>query len=187
MKIESGQESDQELLAMYVLRGDLRAFESLVERYEQRLLRLACSLLPVTSDAEDVVQEGLIALSQHAGTLQANGSERVDGWLTTVVRNKALDRLRQRKPPTGNPAEQTQEQRPENALIAAEHQAALWNGVDRLPELERAVVLLRYREGLDYRAIAESLGKTVNHVGVLLHQALGRLRRDQVLEAEVVS
>jgi RNA polymerase sigma-70 factor (ECF subfamily) len=187
MKIESGQESDQELLAMYVLRGDLRAFESLVARYEERLLRLACSLLHVPSDAEDVVQEGLIALSQHAGTLQANGSERVDGWLTTVVRNKALDRLRQRKPPAENPRAQAQEHKPENALIASENKTALWNSVDRLPELERAVVLLRYREGLDYRAISESLGKTVNHVGVLLHQALARLRRDQVLEAEVVS
>jgi DNA-directed RNA polymerase specialized sigma24 family protein len=46
-------------------------------------------------------------------------------------------------------------------------------------------VLLRYRDELDYRAIAERLDKTVTHVGVILHGALERLRRDARLR-EVV-
>ena len=52
----------------------------------------------------------------------------------------------------------------------------MWQAVATLPPLERAAVLLRYRDGLSYQDIAERLEKSATHVGVLLHTALGRLR-----------
>jgi DNA-directed RNA polymerase specialized sigma24 family protein len=45
--------------------------------------------------------------------------------------------------------------------------------------------VLRYRDGLSYQQIAERLGKSTTHVGVLLHQALGRLRGSAALKAGV--
>jgi RNA polymerase sigma factor (sigma-70 family) len=55
--------------------------------------------------------------------------------------------------------------------------ALLWAAVDTLPPIERAAVVLRYRDEMPYEAIAERLGKTANHIGVILHQALSRLRQ----------
>ena len=60
---------------------------------------------------------------------------------------------------------------------------ALWSAVDTLPALERAAVVLRYRDGLSYQDIAQRLDKTATHVGVLIHQALGRLRNCAALRA----
>ena len=44
-------------------------------------------------------------------------------------------------------------------------------------------MVLRYRDGLSYQDIAQRLDKTATHVGVLLHQALGRLRNCDALRA----
>jgi RNA polymerase sigma factor (sigma-70 family) len=59
--------------------------------------------------------------------------------------------------------------------------------VGTLPPLERAAVVLRYRDGLSYQDIAAKLNKTATHVGVLLHQALGRLRQDAALKEGVAN
>ena len=75
---------------------------------------------------------------------------------------------------------------PSAAMAEAESGQELWRAVDTLPQLERAAVVLRYRDGLSYQDIAERLDKTATHVGVLLHQALGRLRNCDALRAGVL-
>ena len=68
---------------------------------------------------------------------------------------------------------------------SADH-SVLWSAVDARKPLQRAAVLLRYRDGLSYQLIAEQLGKSVSHVGVLLHHALADLRGSALLRAEVL-
>jgi DNA-directed RNA polymerase specialized sigma24 family protein len=46
--------------------------------------------------------------------------------------------------------------------------------------------MLRYRDGLSYQDISAQLGKSVTHVGLLLHQALSRLRQSAVLRVEAL-
>ena len=115
------------------------------------------------------------------------GTTSIGGWLVTVVRNWCLDRLRQNReehmraeiePVTGSPT-------PGSTLVALDMGAALWHAVGALPPLERAAVLLRYRDGLSYQDIAQRMGKSGTHVGVLLHQAMGRLRGVAALRQEV--
>jgi len=110
------------------------------------------------------------------------------GWLCTVVRHACLDQLRRRKvAPMLSLQEHPGELPTARDLPAGDAEAgvALWQAVEALPVLERAAVVLRYRDGLSYLQIAERLGKSATHVGVLLHQALGRLRGSSALKAGV--
>ena len=65
---------------------------------------------------------------------------------------------------------------PHDALVDREQKATLQACIGNLPSLEKEVVLLRLGQGLSYKQISEVMELSVSHVGVLLHQALGRLR-----------
>lgn len=172
--------SDVELLARYLKGGDMDAFAAIVDRHQAALLRLAHAILRDGALAEDAVQDGLLRLCREAAALLASAGERRDlgGWLCAVVRNRCLDHLR-RPAPSVLP-EDAAGPRGADAVPADQ----LWQAVSSLPPLERAAVTLRYRDQLDYRTVAERLGKSVSHVGVILHTALGRLRQHAALRAE---
>ena len=65
---------------------------------------------------------------------------------------------------------------PQLALAAKEQRESLEASIGRLPVLEKEAVLLRLGQGLSYKQVAEVMELSVSHVGVLLHQALGKLR-----------
>lgn len=165
------------LLQRYLDGGDEAAVVVLVDRHQADLLRTAHALLGEASAAQDAVQEGFVRLwSDAAGVLAGAGSRRsVGGWLCTVVRNAALDMLRRKR--AAPLPEQVRQPTPAQGT-AVDEAGLLWAAVARLPDLERAAVLLRYRDGLAYDEIGLCLGKTANHVGVILHQGVARLRAD---------
>ncbi|MFM2090385.1 MAG: hypothetical protein RLZZ127_874 [Planctomycetota bacterium] len=169
--------SDQDCLRR-VVEGDPMAMDILVDRYQGDLLRTAGALLGDATAAQDVVQDAFLRLCRERDRLVADPRP-LGGWLATVVRNASIDLIRARRP--SQPVDDRAAP-PPGAPVDGD---ALWRAVHGLPPLERAAVLLRYRDDLDYRAIAERLGKTVTHVGVILHGALERLRRDARLR-EVV-
>lgn len=110
------------------------------------------------------------------------------GWLCTVVRNACLDQLRRRRiTPMLSLHDGVGENRaaPPVPSDDTESGEALWSAVADLPMLERAAIVLRYRDGLSYSDISVRLGKSATHVGVLLHQALTRLRGSSALKAGV--
>ena len=168
------------LLRRYLDDGDEAAVTVLVERHQADLLRTAHAIVGEAAAAQDAVQTGFVRLWQDAAGVVArsDGRNSVGGWLCTVVRNAALDMVRRKRaaplpeqvrqptPPAGTPLDEA---------------ALLWASVARLPDLERAAVLLRYRDGLAYDEIGVRIGKTANHVGVILHQGVTRLRADAAL------
>jgi RNA polymerase sigma-70 factor (ECF subfamily) len=183
--------SDGQLLQRYASARDVEAFRAILERHQKDLLRMASAL--VGDGAQDAVQEGFLRLAREATVL---ASEWRDGaslgaWLCTVVRNYCLDVLRKKQAVRMNEVAETTlkaaalAESADSADSAGHHQV-LWQAVGDLPPLERAAVLLRYRDGQSYEMIAEQLDKTVNYVGVLLHQALQRLRSSAALRAEVL-
>jgi RNA polymerase sigma factor (sigma-70 family) len=187
--------NDRALLRRYASARDLAAFDALVDRHQGLLLRLAHALLGDASTAQDAVQEGFMRLCQETPALlrdQARANESLAAWLCTVVRNHCIDLLRRRAHQRmmrlhdhlqqGGTLDEPREPAAGGGS-ALEHEG-LWSAVASLPALERAAVVLRYRDTLSYQDIAGQLGKTVSHVGVLLHTALGRLRQSLVLKAE---
>lgn len=181
--------TDHDLLRAWV-GGDARAFQQLVERHQLRLCRLAHAIIGDDQAALEAVDEAFLRLAKHAEAVLATArQEGLGGWLCTVARNAAIDLLRR----GARPVVLTPEDPPSPEAGAAERArahdtgAVLWRAVADLPPLERAAVMLRYRDGLPYADIAAQLGKSIEHVGVILHQALGRLRRVAALRAEVLS
>lgn len=183
------QATDHELLGRYAKRGDVAAFEQLVERHQGELLRLAAGFVRDTHTAQDLVQDGFISLAREAGRVLRRGGRKHDGsilaWLRTVIRHAAIDRYRKERrviPSAVDEAEAVLRH------VGADPELGelLWAAVDQLSPLQRAAVVLRYRDDLSYKAIAEALGKSVSHVGVLLHQALAVLRAGRALREEVL-
>jgi RNA polymerase sigma-70 factor (ECF subfamily) len=172
--------SDAQLLAKYVMVGDTAAFDALVDRHQADLLRLAHALMGEANAAQDAVQEGFLALCQHAKSVSADAHRHagLGGWLCTAVRNRCLDQLRRRR---AQPLPDDARHPTPAAGLASDEASILWTAVDLLPPLERAAVILRYRHDLPYDTIAQQLGKTANHVGVILNQAMQRLRAHPAL------
>ncbi|GDY11307.1 hypothetical protein LBMAG53_01840 [Planctomycetota bacterium] len=183
--LESGRgaavASDRALLAAYARWRDMDAFRTLIDRHQADLLRTAHAILGESHAAQDAVQEGFLRLCREAVNLAAQPERsggNLGGWLAIVIRNHCIDRLRQRRETA--PLSRDPETPPDPAPDS-ESGEILWKAVAELPPLERAAVVLRYRDGLGYDQIAARLGKTANHIGVILHQGLSRLRESQHL------
>lgn len=186
---------DLQLLQRYSRGRDVACFTILLDRHQADLLRLAHSLLGDSHGAQDAVQEAFCRLCRDAESLLTRWAPGtgLGGWLCTVVRNGCIDHLRRRSQGamvTLESAETAQPEQPAeapaDAVAKRETGETLWSAVADLPPLERAAVVLRYRDGLSYQDIAERLDKTATHVGVILHQALGRLRGHTALKAGVM-
>ncbi len=176
--------SDLALLRRYHAAQDVDAVQQLIDRHQTALLRLASAMVSDHQVAQDAVQDALLALvKQREHLLNATDRPHLGGWLATVVRNACIDHLRRPRLVTAV-GDVAADLPPESA--SAQHDSAqqVWSAVDSLPELHRAAVLLRYRDGLSYADIASALDKTVNHVGVLLHEGLTRLRGSPHLQVE---
>ena len=127
--------------------------------------------------AEDIVQEAFLRLHREgAAVLQPRP------WLYRTVHNLACTHLRGMARRAGNVVVDAGageavdgEPRPDEAVVRMEEQALAGHCLEALPERYREVVALRYQRELSYREIAEQTGLTVNHVGVLLSQALKQL------------
>lgn len=65
---------------------------------------------------------------------------------------------------------------PTQALISSEERQHLQREIAALPSREQEVLVLRLQQGLSYKQIAEVMDLSVSHVGVLIHQAVTRLK-----------
>ncbi len=164
-------EGDAEVL------GEAEWLHRVVRDFERPLSRYAMSITRNPDQALDAVQETFLLLLKNLAKVDR---ARPGPWLFTVCRSKAIDLLRrdakmeprsqdelaQRADPTGKAALALREQSREvEELLAA------------LPPREREVLRLKFQEGLKYREIAAVTGLSVSNVGVLIHEAMARLRR----------
>lgn len=171
--------SDEEVVER-VLAGDASLFEILMRRYNQRLFRVARSILADDAEAEDVMQESYVrAFRELAGF---RGEARFSTWLTRIACHEALARARKRRrlvPIDGGgepPAPPSETGGPERDLQGRELQAALRGAVEALPDPLRTVFCLRDIEGLSTEQTADALGLSIENVRVRLHRARRNLR-----------
>jgi RNA polymerase sigma factor (sigma-70 family) len=182
----STPEDEARRIIAQALAGDEEAFEALIRLYSRRVYGVAYAIVQDVAEAEDIVQETFLKLHQTRGRLRE--PEKFTGWLLTVTRNAARDRLRRRRPQApaetfdalvdGNMAA------PGSRLEQEEAQAHLRRALARLPEEHRTALTLRYLEGLDYRAIETTMGLSNGALRGVLGRALGTLRRMPALQSE---
>ncbi|WP_295582605.1 RNA polymerase sigma factor [uncultured Oscillibacter sp.] len=146
----------------------------LVAEYSPMLLRLACTRLPSTADAEDAVQEVFLRLLSARPVFRDAGHEKA--WLIRATLHRASDirRLAERR---NLPLEEAAQ-----AAAPPEGESALLEAVRALPAKYSGVIHLYYYEGYSIREIAQLLGLPTPTVGTRL--ARGRERLRQMLEEE---
>ena len=167
--------------------GDVAAFEPLVEKYRQRVYRLAFNVLRDTEEALDAAQEAFIRAYQALPSFR--GQSAFYTWLFRITMNVASDRVRQRAA-RGRAfgTERVEEEEWERTLVdrgeapdasaaRAEERRRIQRALESLPEHHRAIIMLSDLEGLSYREIAEVLGIPMGTVMSRLHNARKRLRQ----------
>ena len=166
--------------------GDVAAFEPLVEKYRQRVWRLAFQVLRDREEAWDCAQDAFVRAFQSLGSFR--GQSAFYTWLFRIAMNVATDRLRSRGAQArafgtqAIPAEEWErtapdpEARPDQAAIGVERRERISRALDTLPPNARAIIMLSDVEGLSYREIATVLNCPIGTVMSRLHNARKRLR-----------
>ena len=135
--------------------GHARAFEEIVRRYREPLVSFAGVMVPADR-AEDVVQEALA--KSHAALVASDTDVKLKPWLYTVVRNRALNNLRD------EPAHERLDEdfdgvaQPPEVAAQRERITALVAGVKGLPAAQRDALVQRELEGRSHREIGIALG-----------------------------
>ena len=164
-------QGDERLIAL-IRDGQERAFETLFERYQTRLLAFCRGMLASAEDAEDVLQEVFVAA--HKAILADNRAINARPWLYRIARNRCLNHLR--KPvPEGQDSMDVHPH--ENGTSVAERVQtreefrALIVDVHGLPETQRTALLLREIDAMAYEEIAVAMDTTIPAVKSLLVRA----------------
>ncbi len=152
--------------------GNPGAFETIVDRYQARLLGFCRQMLGSTEDAEDVLQE--VFVNSYKAMLADNRDINLRPWLYRIARNRCLNHLRRPTPD----ATDTMDSLPE-VDAASTHERAhnreefrqLVKDVNKLPETQRSALLLREMDAMSYEDIAQSMETTVPSVKSLLVRA----------------
>jgi RNA polymerase sigma-70 factor, ECF subfamily len=182
---------DPDLVAL-VLAGDGLAFAAIMTRYNQRLYRVAQGVVRDEAEAEDVLQEAYVRA--FAALPGFRGESALGTWLTRIVLNEALGRMRRRRPTEQldvlDQEAQTGDSRvimfpgvdgapnPEAAAARSQVRRLLEHAIDDLPEAFRLVFVMRDIEEMSIEETAANLAIRPETVKTRLHRARRLLRKN---------
>lgn len=171
-----------EVLLAGVAQGDRRAFAELSVRHVDRTFAVARRFTGNDADAEDIVQEVFVKVWTGARKWRS-GRAKFSTWLYRVTVNLCIDAHRARRrrnetsidvaSPVADPVPLALQQ-----IDAAERQRLVDAAVLRLPDRQRAAIVLTYTEGLSNSDIADVLNISVGAVESLLVRARRKLRKE---------
>jgi RNA polymerase sigma factor (sigma-70 family) len=164
-------QGDAKLIAM-ARSGNTGAFETIVDRYQGRLLGFCRQMLRSTEDAEDVLQE--VFVNAYRAMLADEREINLRPWLYRIARNRCLNHLRK---PTADAQESMDMVPAVEASSTAEKVSnreefrQLLADVGKLPETQRTALLLREMDAMSYEEIAAAMETSVPSVKSLLVRA----------------
>ncbi len=164
-------QGDDRLIAL-ARGGNAGAFETIVDRYQPRLLGFCRQMLGSTEDAEDVLQE--VFVNAYKAMLADSREINLRPWLYRIARNRSLNHLRK---PTADCKESMDTVPMVDAATThemvhnREEFRQLLSDVKKLPETQRTALLLREMDALSYEEIAVTMETTVPSVKSLLVRA----------------
>ena len=164
-------QGDERLISL-VRDGDPGAFDIIVDRYHSRLLGFCRQMLGSTEDAEDVLQE--VFVNAFRAMVADQREINLRPWLYRIARNRCLNHLRK-------PVADAKESMDAVPVVdaASTHERVhnreefrqLLSDVKKLPETQRAALLLREMDAISYEEIAQAMETTVPSVKSLLVRA----------------
>jgi RNA polymerase sigma-70 factor (ECF subfamily) len=192
--VVSSQHSDQQLVER-VQRGDKRAFDLLVLKYQHKIFGLVSRYLRDSSEIQDVAQEAFI--KAYRALPNFRGDSAFYTWLYRIAINTAKNHLmsKSRRPPgTDIDVEDAQYfegdsplrdiENPENTLYAEELKQVVATAMNKLPEDLCTAVTLREFEGLSYEDIADVMECPVGTVRSRIFRAREAIDREVQLQMQ---
>ena len=191
LEARAQQRSEDDELIREAQRGDRSAFDSLVRRYDQSVLRLALHMLGNEQDAQDVHQEAFLKAYRHLGNFRFECSFYT--WLYRIVTNLCLDHLRRRKSRRedaatvvdahgdemdllSNVSDTRSMANPARELDRKRMGERINDALSKLTPRERMVFELKHYQGLKLRTIGEMLNTTEETAKNTLFRATRKLR-----------
>jgi RNA polymerase sigma-70 factor, ECF subfamily len=191
LEARAQQRIEDDELIREAQKGQRAAFDTLVRRYDQSVLRLALHMLGNEQDAQDVHQEAFIKAYRHLGNFRFECSFYT--WLYRIVTNLCLDQLRRRKSRREDPSTIVDSSGDELDLLAnVSDDRAMSNparelerkimgerineALGKLTPRERTVFELKHYQGLKLRTIGEMLSTTEETAKNTLFRATRKLR-----------
>lgn len=154
--------------------GDHEAFAELIEQHEAMVYSLGWNFFADRGRAEEIAQDVFLQLYRNLRTIESDAH--LLFWLRQVTTRRCIDQMRRGRMKAvslDDAAEVQSIDRPADPLL----DRRLRQLIRELPEVQRAVVTLRYQEDLDPSEICRVVGMPVNTVKSHLHRALQALRR----------
>lgn len=177
----SPTQTDEEIVGL-IQKGDRDQFGTIVERYEQRLLRYGRKFMSEGEDIVDIVQD--VFVSTYENIQSFDTSQKFSPWIYRIAHNAFVGGLRKRSrtpvsfidldtliahPVYEDPAMREREE--------GEMKRMIEQGLAQLSAKYREILVLHYIEDMSYRDIADILQIPVGTVGVRLRRAKESLRQ----------
>jgi RNA polymerase sigma-70 factor (ECF subfamily) len=176
---------EDEVLKWRFKRGSREALSRIYEKYVHLLLSIAMGLLNDPHEAEDVVQDVFISFAKGAGSFDLRGS--LKAYLATSVVNRVRDRARRERVRScrisrAHPAQFDQSE-PHESLVYNERCQRLVEALAQLPYEQREAVVLKIKDGMKLKDIAELQGVSIGTVHGRYRYGMDKLRA--LLDSEV--
>ncbi|MER8698489.1 RNA polymerase sigma factor [Mesorhizobium sp. M0898] len=174
---------DMQLVGRALAR-DSDAFRTIIKTHNQRLYRIARGVVRNDSEAEDIVQEAYVSAFAHLEAFRGDAS--LATWLSRIVINEALGRLRKRRRMVAMPENPQAEiirfplnpsDDPERTMAQRQILELVERATDSLPDVYRMVFVARVIEGLSIEETAELLGVRPETIKTRLHRARALVRK----------
>lgn len=162
--------------------------ESIFRNHYKKMLGIAYSVTGNTADAEDAVSVAFEYIWNHISYFMGRDDDDVKRLLTTYVKNAALNVIRSRRAKKNDTvsfdSEEFREQEfrvsdkesLEDLVIRREQLSRVLECLDKLPDTDRQIILLKYRYGYSSKAISEVMGLSITAVDNRLSRARAKLR-----------
>jgi len=157
-----------QLLVERVQKGEKRAFDLLIHKYQHRIVSLVSRYVSDPSEAQDVAQEAFI--KAYRAIARFRGDSAFYTWLYRIAINTAKNWIvaRNRRPPSSDidatDAEQygmsgnlKETSTPENEMLRGEIEKTIYDTIAKLPADLRTAIMLREMEGMSYEEIATTM------------------------------
>lgn len=175
--------TDETDLVLRAVQRDQEAFGELYERHVVRVYRHIYYMVGSAPEAEDLTAHAFLRAWEAIDRYQVRGAPFVS-WLLRIAHNLGVSHLRARRETAqlhDGLVDDGARRDPESSYQQTAEEELVREAILALRDEQRQVIILRFIEDLDYREVAEIIGKSVAAIRVIQHRALNSLRKQMKL------